>query len=180
MEPAFTLACAIRLNGSKCELPSLSLPSGTDRGTIGDGARLHFGLCRPTEQAQCELPLLSLLQAPIRVATRLQSKSNACTKRSSLLARASVSLAMELASTLACAVRLNKPNAICHSCPFSRHQCELPLASSPNPMFKRPPLLARASVSLAALRSCSATMLAPNVHRCQPLQAYRRWAPVRS
>ena len=117
MEPAFTLACAVRLNESKCELPCLSLPSGTDRGTIGDGARLHFGLCRPAEQAQCDLPLLSLLQAPMRVATRLQSKSNVCTKR--------------------------------------------------------PSLLARASVSLAALRGCSATMLATNAHRCQPVQASR-------
>ena len=92
MEPAFTLACAIRLNGSKCELPSLSLPSGTDRGAIGDVARLHFGLCRPAEQAQCELLLLSLLQAPMRFATRLQSNSNVCTKRPPLLARAGVCL----------------------------------------------------------------------------------------
>ena len=65
MELASTLTCAIRLNEPKCELPSLSFPAGTDRGTIGDGARLNFGLCRPAEHAQCELPLPCLLQAPM-------------------------------------------------------------------------------------------------------------------
>ena len=62
--PASTLLLP-SCSASPMRVATLVSLAGTDRRTKANGLRLHFRFCHPAQQAQSELPLLSLSHAPI-------------------------------------------------------------------------------------------------------------------